>query len=112
MVFRETSDSSLIQRAAADIRSHFAAFSDFQPRTLFIATWEKVGYFKQNSDRVCCRIITCDRYYSEQQIQKCLGIYSRRNADMERSFSILVTEVLITILCDITLYGDFDNITQ
>ncbi|XP_064599623.1 nidogen-1-like isoform X3 [Liolophura sinensis] len=49
--YRETSDSSLIQRAAADIRSHFAAFSDFQPRTLFIATWEKVGYFKQNSDR-------------------------------------------------------------
>jgi len=40
--FRESLDESLLQRAAADIQTHFSSFPDFEPLGLFIATWDDV----------------------------------------------------------------------
>jgi len=48
--YRETSDPSLLSRAANEIQSTVAA--SFMPSHLFIATWDAVGYYMNRTDKV------------------------------------------------------------
>ena len=55
--YRETSDPELIARARSDIMRdpllfREVDFSTFLPTSIFIATWDRVGYYNQSSDKV------------------------------------------------------------
>ncbi|PVD26094.1 hypothetical protein C0Q70_13762 [Pomacea canaliculata] len=50
--YREARDQETLQRAATDIHNHFLGKVFFRPSTAFIVTWEKVGYYRQQSDKV------------------------------------------------------------
>ncbi|XP_067681271.1 nidogen-like [Haliotis asinina] len=50
--FRETSDPALLQRANTDVQAHFRGYSLFEATSLFIATWDGVGYYNSKSDKV------------------------------------------------------------
>lgn len=50
--YRETRDAKLLQRAAADVQSHFSGIRSFRPRSLFIVSWDKVGYYNEQFDKV------------------------------------------------------------
>ncbi|KAL8607394.1 hypothetical protein ACOMHN_024419 [Nucella lapillus] len=52
VLYRETQDDDLLRRAAADVQSHFSGKAAFQPLSLFIVTWDKVGYYSQQYDKV------------------------------------------------------------
>ena len=59
--YRETSDPELIARARSDIMRDpllfpEVDFSTFLPTSIFIATWDHVGYFNQNFDKVSIRV--------------------------------------------------------
>ena len=51
--YRETSTISLLDRAKRDIQSAFVNQRFFEPITLFIATWDRVGYYSSHTDLVC-----------------------------------------------------------
>ena len=51
--YRETSNASLLAKAKSDIRAAFVNQMFFEPTTLFIATWDHVGYFSSKTDLVC-----------------------------------------------------------
>jgi len=48
--YRETSDPSLLSRAANEIQGTVA--TSFTPSYLFIATWDAVGYYMNRTDKV------------------------------------------------------------
>ncbi|KAK7103484.1 nidogen-like [Littorina saxatilis] len=50
--YRETQDENLLQRAAADVQSHFSGKGGFRPQALFIVTWDSVGYYDRQVDRL------------------------------------------------------------
>ena len=50
---RETSNATLLDRAASDIRGAFVNQMFFEPTSLFIATWDHVGYYSSRTDLVC-----------------------------------------------------------
>lgn len=47
----ESESAADLQRAAERVRRSFSA-STFQPTAVFVATWERVGYFSQGADKV------------------------------------------------------------
>ena len=49
--YRETNDSTLLQRALAEIRRGYAADS-FSPARLLVVTWAQVGYYNCQLDKV------------------------------------------------------------
>ena len=49
---RETQDASLLQRATESVRDAFSYGSDYEAKSLFIATWKDVGYYSQGVDKV------------------------------------------------------------
>jgi len=49
--FRITTNSSLLARARDEIAT-FLSQKDFSPAYLFIASWDHVGYFGSNTDKV------------------------------------------------------------
>jgi len=51
--FRSTNDSGLLARTRDEVAA-FLNQEGFIPSYLFIATWDRVGYFSQNTDRVGC----------------------------------------------------------
>ncbi|XP_069687047.1 nidogen [Periplaneta americana] len=50
--YRETQDESLLQRASESVHQAFSYGADFEARSLFIATWEDVGYHDRGADKV------------------------------------------------------------
>lgn len=50
--YRNTSDQAVLERAAADVQIHFSGYETFMPKSLFIATWDRVGYYEENADKV------------------------------------------------------------
>ncbi|KAJ9588281.1 hypothetical protein L9F63_018354, partial [Diploptera punctata] len=50
--YRETQEESLLQRAAGSVHDAFSYADEFQPTSLFIATWEDVGYHNRGTDKV------------------------------------------------------------
>ncbi|XP_065916878.1 uncharacterized protein [Dysidea avara] len=49
--YRQTTDSSLLARATSEIRAAFPESRNVTIKNLLIATWYKVGYYYQNSDK-------------------------------------------------------------
>ena len=58
--YRETSDPSLLSRAANEIQGTIA--TSFMPSHLFIATWDAVGYYMNRTDKVI-NIYECTLHY-------------------------------------------------
>ena len=50
--FRETDNVDLLQRAALDIQAHFTNYDNYMPTSLFIVTWDHVGFYKENDTLV------------------------------------------------------------
>ncbi len=50
--YRVSRDSSLLNRAASEVRASFSEAANFQPEELFIVTWDQVGYYEQMADKV------------------------------------------------------------
>ena len=52
--FRESENTDNFNRAANDIREAFPSTvpNNFEVTSLFIATWENVGYYNQKTDKV------------------------------------------------------------
>jgi len=48
--YRETNESSLLQRASREIQDGLSV--SFSPSHLFIATWNSIGYYDRRTDRV------------------------------------------------------------
>lgn len=46
--YRETDNKDLLQRAALDVQAHFSNFESYMPTSLFIVTWDHVGFYKEN----------------------------------------------------------------
>ena len=64
----ETSDAAILQRAAIDVQGHFSEYQDYAPTSLFIATWENVGFVPQNGSLVSCyfAVMTLSVFISPQ----------------------------------------------
>ena len=56
--YRQTNDPSLLARATSEIRAAFNDSQNVTIRNLLIATWNRVGYYFRNADKVtkynCC----------------------------------------------------------
>ncbi len=50
--FRESVEVEDLNRARDDIRQAYMEARRFNPRSVFIATWEDVGYFSSKIDKV------------------------------------------------------------
>lgn len=50
--YMQSTDSALLANATRYIKRGFVTEQDFQPTNLFIATWERVGYFELKADKV------------------------------------------------------------
>ena len=50
--YRQTSDPSLLARATSEIRTAFPESSNVTIINLLIATWNRVGYYFRNTDKV------------------------------------------------------------
>lgn len=50
--YRETQEPQILTRANHVIQEHFSSARDFQARSVFIATWNKVGYHDSGSDKL------------------------------------------------------------
>ena len=50
--YRQTSDPNLLARVANDIRRGFPTSENVTVTNLLIATWDAVGYYYYNSDKV------------------------------------------------------------
>ena len=48
----ESTDQTLLAKARTYIQRGFVAEQDFQPTHLFVATWDEVGYYDRNTDKV------------------------------------------------------------
>lgn len=51
--YRHTDDAELLRRAQVEIRDALLNRATFTPTSLFIATWDHVGYFSRRTDLVC-----------------------------------------------------------
>ena len=93
---RETSDRSLRDKAAEHITRAFPTHSQFYPENLLIATWNEVGYYDSQNDRVglfimhaaiLCFII--QRYYVLDRTD--INSYRRYVCSEESSFILTST---------------------
>ena len=50
--YRQTTDTQLLARARDEIRAAFINQASFNPTSLFIATWDHVGYYNRRTDKV------------------------------------------------------------
>ena len=50
--YRQTTDSQLLARTRDEIRAAFINQATFNPTSLFIATWDHVGYYNRRTDKV------------------------------------------------------------
>ena len=57
--YHGSTDNVLLSKASMDIRNAFPAQADagFAATDLFIATWDRVGYYSRHTDLVCALII-------------------------------------------------------
>ncbi|XP_066245508.1 nidogen [Euwallacea similis] len=52
IAYYETQDPALLHRATENVHEYFLEYSEFQARSLFIATWNGVGYFNRKANKV------------------------------------------------------------
>ena len=55
--YRQSTDSSLLARASREIQSAFPSSQNVTITNLLIATWDEVGYYFRNDDKVCSYIL-------------------------------------------------------
>ena len=55
--YRETNDPVLLARARGEIQAAFVSQMSFEPTSLFIATWDRVGYYDSRTDLVCTMLV-------------------------------------------------------
>jgi len=53
--YRQTTDPSLLMRTTSEIRAAYPRSLNTTISNLLIATWDKVGYYSMNSDKVIIR---------------------------------------------------------
>ena len=71
--YRQTSDPNLLAKAASDIRRGFPLSQNVSISNLLIATWDAVGYYDNNGDKVFLIIIAMYvRTYSTSSVLKVL----------------------------------------
>ena len=51
--YRQTTNATLLSRATSEIRTAFPTSENVTIQSLLIATWNNVGYYYFNSDKVC-----------------------------------------------------------
>ena len=52
ITYREDSSTALLNRTRLEIQRAFENSSNFEPTNLFIVTWNTVGYYNDNTDKV------------------------------------------------------------
>ena len=50
--YRQSTDPSLLARATSEIQAAFPASENMTIQSLAIVTWDKVGYYNSNTDKV------------------------------------------------------------
>ena len=50
--YRESTDAELLARARTMIQSAFTSQDNFIPSYIFVATWDHVGYYNSQTDKV------------------------------------------------------------
>jgi len=63
--YRQTTDPSLLARATSEIRAASSVSQNFMAKHLLIVTWNAVGYYNRNTDKVqtiCVAIYICNSY--------------------------------------------------
>ena len=58
ITYREDTSAPLLNRTRLEIQRAFENSSNFEPTSLLIVTWDTVGYFNQNTDKVS--VYACD----------------------------------------------------
>ena len=56
------SDQEVLAQAAFDIRENFSVSRRFKPKEVFIVTWDRVGAYEKQTDKVSLRICKGDEY--------------------------------------------------
>lgn len=74
--YRETFEASLLARAKNEIRAAFINQIFFEPTTLFIATWDHVGYYSGKTDLVCHYLLTTIKQSSFLPSKFVVGVYN------------------------------------
>ena len=57
--YRQTTDPSLLARATSEIRAAFPMSQNSTITNIFIATWDSVGYYYRNTDKVSVSSVYC-----------------------------------------------------
>ena len=60
--YRETNDSDILSVANFHVESFFPEFSSFSATTVFIVTWEEIGYAFEGVDKVRLYVIIYDNW--------------------------------------------------
>ena len=69
--YRQTTNSSLLARATSEIRATFPMFKGGNIQNLLIATWYRVGYYYQATDKVSVIVIPLVHYvYATKFVQR------------------------------------------
>lgn len=50
--YRETTDANILTRANEDVLIAFPHYENYQSKSVFIVTWDGVGYYDNHTDRV------------------------------------------------------------
>ena len=50
--YRESKDSTILSKIKNTIDSKFLAVESFIPKSVFIATWDHIGYYSRHTDKV------------------------------------------------------------
>ena len=56
MWYRISTSQEDMDRAQREIRAIFTGANQFSPRFVYIATWDHVGYYNMNTDKVAIKI--------------------------------------------------------
>ena len=86
--YRQTTDPDLLDRATSEIRAAYPAYKYFNITHLFIATWDRVGYFSRHSYKVQYVAMSVYCYYIS--MAECLLILSTVMYNLFR----LITKVM------------------
>lgn len=60
--YRQSTDSDLLARASREIKTALLLTYEIEIKHLLIATWDAVGYYDRNADKVFLIIITVTLY--------------------------------------------------
>lgn len=52
IIYFKSHDEQLLRRANNYVRRGFSDAVDFEAKSVFVATWENVGYFNQKNDKL------------------------------------------------------------